>query len=116
MWGGARLDPTLGINYCLEQRDGTLRSTAVRIDKAGNTSNQELPGEIELRKGLWQVRRTARSDKQPVTLRDLEDTPFYTRSLLRYDDCEAVHEYLDLDRFQSGWVRFLLPFRMPRKA
>ena len=52
--------------------------------------------------------------------RTLEDTPFYARSLL--DTCllgepvHGVHESLDLERFRSGWVQMLLPFRMPRRS
>jgi carotenoid 1,2-hydratase len=53
-------------------------------------------------------------------LRTYEDTPFYARSLLatEFDGVigTAMHESLDLDRFNSRWVQCLLPFRMPRLA
>ncbi len=46
----------------------------------------------------------------------LEDTPFYARSRVHGrlfgEPAVAVHEELCLDRFQKGWVQFLLPFRM----
>jgi len=46
----------------------------------------------------------------------LEDTPFYSRSLLQTgaegQTCAAVHESLSLGRFRQGWVQFLLPFKM----
>ena len=52
-------------------------------------------------------------------MRTLEDTPFYTRSLLSArllgERVAAVHESLSLDRFRTGWVQMLLPFRMPRR-
>ena len=52
-------------------------------------------------------------------MRTLEDTPFYTRSLLRLDGAGTglpmVHESLSMERFDRGWVRCLLPFRMPRE-
>jgi carotenoid 1,2-hydratase len=48
----------------------------------------------------------------------LEDAPFYARSVvasqLQGESVNAVHESLSLDRFRSGWVQVLLPFRMPR--
>ena len=49
----------------------------------------------------------------------LEDSPFYARSVvsasLLGERADAVHESLSLDRFRAGWVRLLLPFRMPRR-
>ena len=84
------------------------------VDRHPKLVTQELPPRIDLQKGLWQVRRHAFSHRAPKAVRDLEDTPFYTRSLLDYGERHDMHEFLDLDRFSSGWVRFLLPFRMPR--
>jgi carotenoid 1,2-hydratase len=54
-----------------------------------------------------------------VKLREtLEDTPFYTRSILDTvldgKPAEAMHESLSLTRYSSPWVKLLLPFRMPR--
>jgi carotenoid 1,2-hydratase len=55
----------------------------------------------------------------PRLRRTLEDAPFYSRSLI---DCQlfgtpalAFHESLSLERFNSGIVRLMLPFRMPRR-
>jgi len=46
----------------------------------------------------------------------LEDTPFYARSLLATrllgTEAIAVHESLSMERFASGWVQRLLPFRI----
>ncbi len=53
-------------------------------------------------------------------MRTLEDAPFYARSLVRPallgERVAAVHESLSLDRFRTGWVQMLLPFRMPRRS
>jgi carotenoid 1,2-hydratase len=50
--------------------------------------------------------------------RTLEDTPFYSRSLLRMQlggqPTQAVHESLDVARLTSLIVQRMLPFRMPR--
>jgi len=60
------------------------------------------------------------NDPKPKTLQMLEDTPFYTRSQIashfHNEPVTAVHESLDLRRFSKNWVRFLLPFRMPRRS
>jgi carotenoid 1,2-hydratase len=64
--------------------------------------------------------RTLRSDAfdRPRVRRTLEDTPFYTRSLVhgRYggEPAQIVHESLSLDRLRLPIVRAMLPFRMPR--
>jgi carotenoid 1,2-hydratase len=68
----------------------------------------------------WRIRRETRADRGANVLirQTLEDGPFYARSLLSTrifgETAEAVHESLSLDRFATGWVRMLLPFRMPR--
>ena len=50
--------------------------------------------------------------------RTFEDTPFYARSevasVLGGEGVLAMHESLALDRFKSGVVQAMLPFRMPR--
>ena len=55
-----------------------------------------------------------------VYKRQLEDTPFYARSLLATtllgEPVTAVHESLSMLRFRQRWVQYLLPFRMPRRA
>ncbi len=52
--------------------------------------------------------------------RTLEDTPFYSRSLLRMQlggqPAQAVHESLDVARLTAPIVQRMLPFRMPRVA
>ena len=53
-------------------------------------------------------------------LKTLEDTPFYARSVLETrllgQSCHAVHESIDMGRLDTGIVRAMLPFRMPRLA
>lgn len=68
----------------------------------------------------WRVPRAIRSDlDHPPKLRcTLEDSPFYSRSLVDVQlggrSGVAIHESLSLERFASGWVRFLLPFKIRR--
>lgn len=68
----------------------------------------------------WRVPRAIRSDRaQSPQLRcTLEDSPFYARSLVDVQlgghSGIAIHESISLQRFASGWVRFLLPFKIRR--
>ncbi len=104
------------VTYSITLRDGTRRAASVRFSDSAPVEEVPLPDTVSLRPGLWRVRRDACCGEAPRALRDLEDTPFYTRSILTDTAFEGdtMHEYLDLDRFQARWVRLLLPFRMPR--
>jgi carotenoid 1,2-hydratase len=68
----------------------------------------------------WRVPRAIRSDpgQSPQLRCTLEDSPFYARSLVDVQlgghSGVAVHESISLQRFASGWVRFLLPFKIRR--
>ena len=65
------------------------------------------------------MRRPVRSAGDVEVVRKLEDTPFYSRTQVRMSGSahgEGVHESLDLDRFQSPWVRALIPMRMRRES
>ncbi|MCA9692903.1 MAG: carotenoid 1,2-hydratase [Myxococcales bacterium] len=65
----------------------------------------------------WGVGRSLRSDPgaTPILQRTLEDTPFYSRSLIETQllgrACTTVHESLSLRRFAARWVQLLLPFK-----
>ena len=70
----------------------------------------------------WRIPRAVPCEPsgKPVLLRTLENAPFYARSAVRarIDGAEAtgVHETLSLNRLVSPEVRFMVPFRMPRRA
>ena len=107
--------------YEAARRDGDNTSLALRFDAAGNVSTFEPPPRMKLPATRWRVARATRSDTATPAYvdRTLEDTPFYARSVLATgllgEEVTAVHESLSLDRFRSGWVQALLPFRMPRR-
>ena len=82
------------------------------MTRIASPSRQQLP-----RGPIWRVARPARlPPSRHLDVTTLEDTPFYTRSQVRVDDREFMHESLDLVRFCRPWVQQLLPFRMPRLA
>ena len=107
--------------YDLTDRMGGEKSIAYGFAPDGSAAALQSPPPLApLPKILWRVGRTTRSDPgtRATVVRTLEDTPFYARSEVEtsIDGGRAVgvHESLDLDRFDSRWCQFLLPFRMPR--
>jgi carotenoid 1,2-hydratase len=104
------------IFYVARLHGGEERRLGMQFDAHGTCTALPVPDTQELPLSGWRVRRQP-ANPSPVALeRVLEDTPFYTRSVLRETNSgqRIVHESLDMDRFSAGWVRLLLPFRMPR--
>lgn len=124
-WNWSRLTDAAGRStmlYDVVARDGATSCLHVRYDGIGGIEELDAPPRMPLPTTGWRVARATRApaDSPMRVLRTLEDTPFYSRSLLAGGDAAqprlAVHESLSLDRFRSLWVQALLPFRMPRRA
>jgi carotenoid 1,2-hydratase len=119
-WSRAHLPGDTLIFYDVARRAGAPAHIALRVGADGVVAPIEPPPRAPLPPTAWRTSRTARGagDAAPRLLRTLEDTPFYSRSLLagRYggEPAEIVHEALSLDRLRSPVVRAMLPFRMPR--
>lgn len=119
-WNWARTPTQDGaaILYDSVWADGGRRSLALRIDGAGRAEGFDAPAEQALPKTGWRVDRAVRSDGRARVITTLEDTPFYSRSLIETGLLGArrtwMHESLDLTRFSSPVVKMMLPFRMPR--
>ncbi len=114
------LDNTV-VLYDVGARSGHRSSLALQFTR-GDVRPLEPPPERRLPSTGWGVRRHTRADAGfgPRVIKTLEDSPFYSRSLLETRlggvSAAAIHESLNLDRFRSRWVQYLLPFRMPRIA
>lgn len=98
------------------------RPLAWRFRGDGAVEPVEVPARQRLgRTPLFQMPRITRTDAgaRARVRRTVEDTPFYARSwvdtTLLGAPCTAVHESLDLDRFRSPIVQFMLPYRMRRE-
>lgn len=108
------------VAYDVTRRSGEKASLGVRVDRRGVATPLGESAWSPLPRTRWRLERHTRSDREggAQLARTLEDTPFYARSLvestLHGERVRAVHEVVDLDRFASSWVRFLLPFRMHR--
>jgi carotenoid 1,2-hydratase len=95
---------------------------ALHFAADGRHEPVELPPVVRLPSTGWRIARTTRAEAGHTAhvVDTLEDAPFYSRSVLQTrllgSNAAAIHESLDLDRFDSRWVQCLLPFRMPRKS
>ncbi len=117
-WSRGSRSSRTSINYAVTQTDTLQRGLAVEIDAGGTLTEKALPPPLALPRTGWRIGRELRGNGTATVARTLEDTPFYARSLLSVEDGNGatltMHESLDLERFQRGWVRRLLPFRMRR--
>lgn len=105
------------ITYQTHDCDQTTSQLALRIVNDGSVEHGELPRVRQLPKGLWRMTRPIATDTQPRLVQSLEDTPFYTRSVVATPDAGAsltMHESLSMERFVQPWVQRLLPFRTRR--
>ncbi len=123
-WSRCELGDHTVIAYDVVDLDGNPHARAWRFDPASK-SIEDIPEHAlapprALPTTLWRVDRAIRSDaERPPRLRcTLEDTPFYSRSLVDVQlggrSGVAVHESISLRRFASRSVEFLLRFKTRR--
>lgn len=119
-WSRAHRAQDTAILYDGARRDGSTFGLALRIDRAGKVTQAEPPPSAALERTLWRLERATRADAGtvPRVQRTFEDSPFYARAAIGTrlfgEEALAVHETLSLDRFARPWVKWMLPFRMPR--
>jgi carotenoid 1,2-hydratase len=114
----AQGDGRTRVIYDTTLRDNSQRLTCVEFNAQGQATPFEAPPAHALPRSAWRVPAQARSDTPPRLVKRLEDTPFYSRSLidlnLHNTAHSAVHESLDVQRLTSPVVQWMLPWRMPR--
>ncbi len=108
------------IAYNVTTADGRKRDLALRISADGVAGHQPVEPETSVHPTLlWRMPRRTTATARPRVLATLEDTPFYSRSILQLPidgaPARAVHETLSAPRLRAGWVTHLLPYRMPRR-
>lgn len=135
-WMRAVAGARTAVDYVATAADGALRRLHLDFLADGQVRRRPAPSLAPLAASGWRVARAAPRAWRLV--RALEDTPFYVRSLLTRarpaapkspghtgpasaeaaavgePAAYAVHEALDMRRWQRGWVKFLLPFRLRR--
>jgi len=123
VWHWSRAHLSDGAVVCYEGRraDGSSFASALRFDACGLPQQADLPLTAPLPNTLWQMERKTRGDRGHASvIRTWEDSPFYARSTLASrlygEQVVAVQESLNMRRFTSPVVQFMLPYRMPREA
>ncbi|GAB5348316.1 hydroxyneurosporene dehydrogenase [Alteriqipengyuania sp. 357] len=123
VWHWSRAHMKEGAMVCYEGKrsDGSRFASAIRFDAYGLPQQAELPLTAPLPNTAWQMERRTRGDRGHASvIKTWEDSPFYARSTLSSRLCGeqvvAVQESLDMRRFSSPIVQFMLPYRMPRVA
>ncbi len=121
-WSRASMGEESTILYNMERRGADPLALALRFAADGTLHEFEPPPNHRLpRTPIWRVARGSQADPghPPRVVKTLEDTPFYSRSVIDTHLLEqpvtAVHESLSLERFRSPIVQFMLPYRMPRR-
>lgn len=120
-WSRVQLANASAIIYDVEPRQSPNQQKALLFTSTGAVSELDPMQLCELPRTGWGIDRATRCDlgKQASVIKTLADTPFYARSLLEtYVAGQrgiAMHESLDLQRFQQFWVQRMLPFRIRRK-
>ncbi len=121
-WSRSTLaDGSTAVIYDTRRRGGSEHVIARRFLPDGSDEAFDVPPRQVLRSTGWRIPRAMRADPgQTVTVRQtLEDTPFYSRSLLDASlfgqPVTTVHESLSVPRLESLPVRLMLPWRMPRR-
>jgi carotenoid 1,2-hydratase len=86
----------------------------------GSVADFEPPPRHALRPTAWRMARGLRSEAPPVLHQTLEDTPFYSRSVVHSqllgERVTSLHESFSGQRLASLAVQGMLPFKMPRVA
>lgn len=118
-WSRTHLEAGSVVTYEGQRRDGSHFASALRFDAYGVPHRAELPPVAPLSNTWWQMERKTRADHGLANVRKTwEDSPFYARSTvssrLYGERVVTVQESLDLDRFRSPVVQFMLPYKMPR--
>ena len=118
-WSRAHLKKGAVVSYEGQRGDGSRFASAIRFDAYGLPQQAELPLAAPLPNTAWQMERRTRADRGHASvIKTWEDSPFYARSTLGAriygEQVVAVQESLNLKRFASPVVQFMLPYRMPR--
>jgi carotenoid 1,2-hydratase len=116
----AMADGSTAVIYDVRQRAGRDRILALRFARDGAVVPFLPPARQPLPRTGWRIARTMRSDPDvaPHVTHTLEDTPFYTRSVITSgllgEQVVSMHETLNVPRLTSTAVQWMLPVRMPR--
>ncbi len=113
-------DGSTAVLYDVQHWDGSDQVLALRFDRDGGVTPFEAPPRQPLPRTAWRIARRMRGPAPAQVLHQLEDTPFYQRSVVRSEllgeTVTSFHETLNVPRLASPVVQGMLPWRMPRRA
>jgi len=118
-WARATLkDGSTAVIYDVREKSGQENLLLLRFTTTGTVETfTEIPRQL-LPLSFWRIQGQLRSQTPVKLIQSLEDTPFYTRSMVSAnwlgEPVHAMHETLNIPRFSSPIVRWMLPWRMPR--
>lgn len=96
------------------------KGLAIRVNNDGTSTTDTPPSLKKLKKTNWQMTRHARSESNLKLVSTLEDSPFYSRSLIETtidnESLMGICESVSLQKFRKPIVQMMLPFRMPRRT
>ena len=121
-WSRAAADDGAIVIYDVQPRQGDDHVLAYELRQNCTPLSLSLPATVDLPKTLWRMQRRTFADtpSSAKVVKTLEDTPFYSRSVLtttiNQQQLTTVHESLSMDRFTRGTTQWMLPWRMPRWA
>ncbi len=119
-WCRAAAGDGAAVLYDVARRDGSALSVALRYAADGGVTPFTAPPVCKMRSGLWGLSRVTRSEGSARIVKTLEDSPFYGRAVVATEllgaRVAAIHENLSLDRFDTRWMRLMLPFKAPRAS
>ena len=120
-WSRSRLrDGSTAVIYDMQWPDQADRVLSLHFDRRGQVETFQPPPRQTLPRTRWRLDRQMRSPTQVHVEQQLEDTPFYQRSLLRHEllgeSVQSFHETLSVPRLVSPVVQAMLPWRMPRTS
>lgn len=123
-WTWCRAHEPMGTRIAYDRvlRSGERRvlsvSASADVNAAAKSASRVSVSDMDLRAGAWALRepRALRVDGESLEgVRRVESSPFYARYAARTRGGHpAVAEHLDLERFDTLWMRALLPFRARR--
>ena len=120
-WAKAHIeDDSVLVFYDVKQKKGRERVLPIRFFPDGTIKRIAPPPREDLPDTKWFISRFMRAEpaRPAHVLRNLEDTPFYSRSMISAgllgDRQLVMHETLNLNRYANPLIKLLLPWRMPR--
>ena len=120
VWSRAATRHGAAIIYDTVLKGGKSVGFGLDIAADGRVREHPAPPRQEMPTTFWRMARHMRASRPFRITSLLEDSPFYSRSLLRLatedGEADAFHESLSLNRFQNPIVQLMLPFRMPRRG